>query len=50
MFWKWPISIIGKMLNIGADNRSTPNMNMHILFAFHFHYVKYSLLLMLWFG
>ncbi len=21
MFWKWPISIIGKMLNIGADNR-----------------------------
>ncbi len=24
MFWKWPISIIGKMLNIGADNRSTP--------------------------
>ncbi len=24
LFWKWPISIIGKMLNIGADNRSTP--------------------------
>ncbi len=28
MFWKWPISIIGKMLNIGADNRSTPNRNI----------------------
>ncbi len=27
LFLKWPISIIGKMLNIGADNRSTPNMN-----------------------
>ncbi len=26
MFWKWPISIIGKKLNIGADNRSTPIM------------------------
>ncbi len=26
MFWKWPISIIGKMLNIGADNRSTPSL------------------------
>ncbi len=25
LFLKWPISIIGKMLNIGADNRSTPN-------------------------
>ncbi len=25
MFLKWPISIIGKMLNIGADNRSTPS-------------------------
>ncbi len=24
LFLKWPISIIGKMLNIGADNRSTP--------------------------
>ncbi len=30
MFWKWPISIIGKMLNIGqADNRSTPTKNEH---------------------
>ncbi len=27
MFWKWPISIIGKKLNIGADNRSTPSPN-----------------------
>ncbi len=28
MFWKWPISIIGKMLNIGqADNRSTPTQH-----------------------
>ncbi len=26
LFLKWPISIIGKMLNIGADNRSTPNV------------------------
>ncbi len=25
LFLKWPISIIGKMLNIGADNRLTPN-------------------------
>ncbi len=25
--FKWPISIIGKMLNIGADNRSTPTAN-----------------------
>ncbi len=25
LFLKWPISIIGKMLNIGADNRSTPS-------------------------
>ncbi len=25
LFWKWPISIIGQMLNIGADNRSTPS-------------------------
>ncbi len=24
---KWPISIIGKMLNIGADNRSTPSQD-----------------------
>ncbi len=24
LFLKWPISIIGKMLNIGTDNRSTP--------------------------
>ncbi len=30
MFWKWPISIIGKMLNIGADNRSTPSKNMFL--------------------
>ncbi len=29
MFWKWPISIIGKMLNIGqADNRSTPSSDL----------------------
>ncbi len=27
LFLKWPISIIGKMLNIGADNRSTPKYN-----------------------
>ncbi len=27
LFLKWPISIIGKMLNIGADNRSTPTVN-----------------------
>ncbi len=26
LFLKWPISIIGKMLNIGADNRSTPSL------------------------
>ncbi len=26
LFLKWPISIIGKMLNIGADNWSTPSM------------------------
>ncbi len=26
LFLKWPISIIGKMLNIGADNRSTPSI------------------------
>ncbi len=26
LFLKWPISIIGKMLNIGADNRSTPTV------------------------
>ncbi len=25
LFLKWPISIIGKLLNIGADNRSTPS-------------------------
>ncbi len=29
LFLKWPISIIGKMLNIGADNRSTPTQNQH---------------------
>ncbi len=28
LFLKWPISIIGKMLNIGADNRSTPNIHI----------------------
>ncbi len=28
LFLKWPISIIGKMLNIGADNRSTPSFNL----------------------
>ncbi len=27
LFLKWPISIIGKMLNIGADNRSTPSIH-----------------------
>ncbi len=27
LFLKWPISIIGKMLNIGTDNRSTPRSN-----------------------
>ncbi len=27
LFLKWPISIIGKMLNIGADNRLTPSQN-----------------------
>ncbi len=30
LFLKWPISIIGKMLNIGADNRSTPNLNAYL--------------------
>ncbi len=29
LFLKWPISIIGKMLNIGADNRSTPTLLCH---------------------
>ncbi len=33
LFLKWPISIIGKMLNIGADNRSTPNINTFNLIA-----------------
>ncbi len=28
LFLKCPISIIGKMLNIGADNRSTPKSDM----------------------
>ncbi len=32
LFLKWLISIIGKMLNIGADNRSTPNVNGNICF------------------
>ncbi len=31
LFLKWPISIIGKMLNIGADNRSTPSSVISIL-------------------
>ncbi len=34
LFLKWPISIIGNMLNIGADNRSTPTPD----------YIKYVLL------
>ncbi len=29
LFLKWPISIIGNMLNIGADNRSTPTFKGH---------------------
>ncbi len=36
LFLKWPISIIGKMLNIGADNRSTPNLPYK-----HSFYVQY---------
>ncbi len=35
MFWKWPISIIGKMLNIGADNRSTPRQHMYFKYSQH---------------
>ncbi len=27
IYFEWPISIIVKMLNIGADNRSTPTKN-----------------------
>ncbi len=44
MFWKWPISIIGKMLNIGADNRSTPNCDkMWDVYIFHHFLTNHSL-------
>ncbi len=43
LFLKWPISIIGKMLNIGADNRSTTTLRWfrsYLSDRYHFVYLN----------
>ncbi len=43
MFLKWPISIIGKILNIGADNRSTTTLRWfrsYLSDRYHFVYLN----------